>query len=405
MKDIQSNEGMDRTESNKTSTAKWVIALVLGSGRIVSAAALQSLNINGAFAIWQLPKALTQTLAGTAAVSNSISNATTRITSIREKLTSKTERKKLTQTQECIVYTIYGIGVIDSLYFAANNFNAVVELRCNMFGETDCEVNFWNANPSYLVLAGYASASGLICFFAFNLNAIKKNAIDLTEYCRDFKNNVTKEKKLLLATFLIALLSSASTGAVLYYSTSKSIHDFFAGTESEDLLLKTQVPIAIGVAIIANLFSQVASGKALLTKLYEDPSQFVRQWFREPKGWVKARTLTGMPFFLLDAIFSGIGAYAGTQKFLKNFEALQLVIIILTIINAINTGFLYFAFNTRTAIDTAAKMTVIKKEVKGDEEKQPLLSSHSSAFFNSSRGKAENTNILPYPKGSSCLLL
>jgi len=83
---------------------------------------------------------------------------------------------------------------------------------------------------------------------------------------------------------------------------------------------------------------------------------------------------------------------------------------ILAIINAINTGFLYFSFNTRAALDNAAKVGVTKKVVKVDEEKQPLVSpgvsTNSSRFFPSPNNN-KNTEVteLSYPKSSSCLLL
>jgi hypothetical protein len=340
---------------------KMTAAGILGSGRVISAAAIQNLNIMETFKLWGLPFNVSEGLAITAAVSNGLTNASTRVKSIYDKLPPTLDffsLEGLTKKQKAIVYTLMGIGIADAVYFTANIFNATAELRCNLFNETGCPDFIWDYPTGYLIFAGFSAISNKIAFIAFNLSIMKVNAVKFAKFTKNFSGNLAVESKgVLLGSAALMLATNLVTASRLYYSTSSMVNHLFGPALSQNTLVKLQVPIAIGGSLVVDLFTRIADGKNLLDSVSQGISikEPMKRWFYDSQGIHKIMTYMIAPLLILDMVFSGFASYAGSAEFLGGISQMpHLSVIIISGFIAFCSSFLYFAFNINRGLDNLA---------------------------------------------------
>lgn len=359
----------DNVSTNKNNTEEInykklgfiALAGLLGSGRIISNIALVNQGMQKTFFYFGFPKAPT-IAAVIAALGNFTSDSLTRFPAIYRGLTKKKEEEEIlsySSIQTAVYYSIVGAGVLDMIYFVLNNFSALIQLECQYINNTYinntyCENGFdWPHIIPFVPGATICAISTGIAFAAFTLDSIKRNAKGFIAYFNDFSGNYIKENKLILAfTAFMAFMYSLSLGATLFFSSSKMTFNLFGPTLSEYKIIQAQIYISMVTAIIGGIFSWISEGK----KLLQGQKAGFRNWFCENNS-IGRIFFAGfvLPFLIANVLSHALNNFPGNiellDKFFPGYEKLKKSI---ATVNALNTAFLYFAFNTGNALSNAA---------------------------------------------------
>ena len=346
----------------KNKPVRYVVTFILGSGRLISSAALQNLGVRETlFRIAGIDYNAARYIAYIAVSCNILTNATTRFKAINDKLSPEDDTatpkpdysailEKFNTMQNIILHAIVPLGILDAGYLTLNYFNSIIDFHCFHNRHTDqaC-LTHWHEDTNVWVLAGFASLSTLLTFFAYNVTPMIENAIELIG---SNENRSAKAiiKKLNFKTGIITLVSCWSLMVGLYFSTSKMMSTTLP-TDDTSYVFWGNIVLAVASSITLNLFTRILEASKLIDKQYNAE---IEGWFNKP-----GRYLTYPTFLLyaLDVCFDGLANFAGSTRFLQKVHVSKKVVIYtVSAFSGLNSAFLYSVFNTRRAITNVSNM-------------------------------------------------
>lgn len=241
---------------------------LLGSGRIVSNIALVNQGMQQTFFDIGLQKApIPQILSGMAAFSNATSDSATRLTSIYENLNKiynkligtesnhkakedepKHDKATCLPLQNVVYYALISAGILDMVFFALNNFSALIQLECQYINNTYCRNGFdWPHITNFMPGAVICSLSTATTFASFTLlDSLRVNANNTVSSFNNLSDAIKKTNNWIIAgTIFLGLLNAMSLGATLFFSTSKMIFNLFGAAISEYVIMQALVYISL----------------------------------------------------------------------------------------------------------------------------------------------------------------